>query len=612
MSDVSDPQTVNQIVSDAYERSVALSENVEQHLASFTSALAGTLAAPPTINYSWETPSAPALPRAPDAPNTPQLSLAGLPAAPAPLHEQLPDIQFDDMAALQPPSLSTAMPPEIRFGAVPDIPEVQSIDIPEAPSVDLPQAPQFLSLHTPTFAGVNLREDLIDRLNETPELVIIQPQALTYTRPAQYESRLLEGLQALIVQRLAGGTGLPAQIEQAIWGRAREREIISSLAEEEDVTRKSEALGFALPPGVLADQIRVIRLDRLNKQSALSRDIAIKQAEMEVENLRTTITAGMQLEDQLMQHWHRSEQLAFEAAKAAADNAIALHNAHLENFRALSAQYANLQQAYKTIIEAEMAKVEIYKAQLQAEQNKAQINTALVTQFKTQVEASMAHVELYRARLGGAQALMQLEQAKIGAASERVRAFTASLSAEISKVEAFKAQVSADTNRVETFKASVQAAATKITAQAEMARARAARLTALAQAKTGEWDGYRAQVQGATALAEMTARQFSLQNDAYATRLRSVIAEAEMANTQWQGSMRQYEAAQTLALQTARANNDAITANNQLRADQAKVGAQTYAQLISSAYNVVSTSATMQVNNGFSWNYSGAAPDLTT
>lgn len=607
---MSDPQTVNQLVTDAYERSVALSNSVETHLASFTSALSSTLAAPPTINYEWITPAAPSLPQVPDAPNSPQLSLS-VPATPAPLNEQLPEVVFDDIAQLQPPSLTTGAPPVLNFGVVPAIPQVQDIAIPDAPMVSLPDAPQFLTLHTPTFAGVNLREDLVERLNDTPELVIIQPQPLTYTRPAQYESRVLDGLKALIVQRLAGGTGLPVQIEQAIWGRARERELLASLAEEEDVTRKSEALGFALPPGVLADQIRVIRLDRLAKQAGLSRDIAIKQAEMEVDNLRATITAGMQLEDQLMQHWVRSEQLVFEAAKAAADNAIALHNAHLENFRALSSQYANLQQAYKTIIEAEMAKVEIYKAQLQAEQNKAQINTALVQQFKTQVEASMAHVELYRAQLGGAQTLMQLEQAKIGAASERVRAFTATMNAEIAKVEGYKAQVSADTNRVEAFKATMQAVSTKITAQAEIARARAARLTALAQAKTGEWDGYRAQVQGASAVAEMTARQFSLQNDAYSTRLRGVIAQAEMANTQWQGSMRQYEAAQTLALQTARANNDAIAANNQLRSDQSKVGAQTYAQLISSSFNVVNTSASMSSSGAYSWNYSGSAPDIT-
>ncbi len=606
---MSDPQTVNQLVTDAYERSVALSSTVEQHLANFTAALGSTLAVPASINYSWTTPAAPTLPRVPDAPNSPQLSLS-VPATPAPLNEQLPEVVFDDIAQLQPPSLSTGAPPVLSFGAMPAIPEVQSIAIPDAPSVSLPAAPQFLTLHTPTFGGVNLRDDLIDRLNDAPELVIIKPAPLTYSRPAQYESRVLEGLKALIVQRLAGGTGLPVQVEQAIWGRARERELLASLAEEQDVTRKSEALGFALPPGVLADQIRVIRLDRLNKQAGLSRDIAIKQAEMEVENLRTTISAGMQLEDQLMQHWARSEQLVFDAAKAAAENAIAMHNAHLENFRALSAQYANLQQAYKVIIEAEMAKVEIYKAQLQAEQNKAQINTALVQQFKTQVEASMAHVELYRAQLGGAQTLMQLEQAKIGAASERVRAFTATLNAEISKVEGYKAQVSADTNRVEAFKATMQAMSTKITAQAEIARARAARLTALSQAKTGEWEGYRAQVQGATAVAEMAARQFGLQNDAYSTRLRGVIAEAEMVNAQWQAGLRQYEAAQTLALQTARVNNDAITANNQLRADQAKVGAQTYAQLISSAYNVVNTSASMSYGGSYSWSYSGSAPDI--
>lgn len=607
---MSEVQTVNQLVSDAYARSVALSARVEQNLASFSNALNVTLAAPPTINYSWHTPAAPSLPQLPDAPNTPHLELGNLPMAPEPLAEQLPAIVFDEIPVGNLPELSHAAPPTLNFGTVPSIPEVQQISVPDAPTVTLPELPQFLSLNTPTFGGVNLREDLVERLNEAPELVMLQPEPLKYVRGPQYQSQLLDGLKALLVQRLAGGTGLPADVEQAIWGRARDRELSASLAEEADVTRKSETLGFALPPGVLADQLRAIRLDRLGKLSGLSRDVAIKQAELEVENLRQTMAAGMQLEDQLMQHWHRSESLAFEAAKATAENAIALHNAHLENFKALSMQYSNLLQAYKTIIEAETVKVEIYKAQLQAEESKAQINTALVQQYKAQVEASMAQVELYRAQLGGAQTLMQLEQAKIQAASERVRAFTATMSAEISKIEGYKAQISADTNKVEAFKALMQALAAKTGAQAEMAKAQASRFTALAQAKTGEWDGYRARIQGLTATAEMTAKQFALQNDAYSTNLRGVVAQAEMVNTQWQAGLQQYAAAQSLALQTARSNNDAIAANNQLRSDQAKVGAQVYSQLISSAYNIVNTSASMSASGSYSWNYSGEAAPL--
>lgn len=156
----------------------------------------------------------------------------------------------------------------------------------------------------------------------------------------------------------------------------------------------------------------------------------------------------------------------------------------------------------------------------------------------------------------------------------------------------------------------MQALAAKKGAQAEMAKAQASRFTALAQAKSGEWDGFRAKIQGMTAVAEMTAKQFSLQNDAYATNLRGVVAKAEMVNTQWQAGLHQYAAAQNLALQTARSNNDAIAANNQLRSEQSKVGAQVYSQLISSAYNIVNTSASMSASGSYSWNYSGAAPEM--
>lgn len=51
-------------------------------------------------------------------------------------------------------------------------------------------------------------------------------------------------------------------------------------------------------------------------------------------------------------------------------------------------------------------------------------------------------------------------------------------------------------------------------------------------------------------------------------------------------------------------------AGNQLRSDQAKVGAQVYSQLISSAYNIVNTSASMSASGSYSWNYSGEAAPL--
>src|SRR5690606_11543356 len=130
------------------------------------------------------------------------------------------------------------------------------------------------------------------------------------TRGPGYESALLKTLQAVLAQRMQGGTGLAPAVEQAIWDRARDRETKTALAAEQDVLRASEGLGFPMPAGVTVSQLERARRDAREKLSTLSRDIAIKQADMEQQNLRESIAQTMQLEDRLLSHSTQLEQMA--------------------------------------------------------------------------------------------------------------------------------------------------------------------------------------------------------------------------------------------------------------------------------------------------------------
>src|SRR5690606_1258574 len=104
---------------------------------------------------------------------------------------------------------------------------------------------------------------------------------------------------------------------------------------EQEVLRGAEALGFPLPSGVLAGQLADARREYHDKLSGLSRDISIKQAELEQANMRESIQFALQLESTLLEDCYRLEMRAFEAAKTAADNAIQAHNQAIEHFKAL-------------------------------------------------------------------------------------------------------------------------------------------------------------------------------------------------------------------------------------------------------------------------------------
>ena len=590
------------IVNQSFTLAQQYAATAQQGLNTFTNALAASIYSAPTVNASWSSPAPPSLPALPADPKMPEIAF----------HDQTPPAQwvvpsisinideFNEAA----PTLDLPTAPTINYGAAPTVPTIGAVTVPAAPVLPSVPAPTYLELSTPTFAGVDLRPDYLSRLENIPTLDLVAPTPYHYTRGAGYASELLSNLKATLNERVKGGTGLPPAVEQAIWDRARSRETRIGLANEAEVMRSAEARGFHLPDGVLAAQLREAQQAYYEKLSGLSRDVAIKQAELEQENLKQTIAAGMQLEGQLIDYSFKLEQLTFESAKVAADTAIQAYNAQVERFKALMSAYGVYASAYEAIIKAELSKVEVYKAELQGEQAKAEINTAMVQQFKAQIEAGMAQVEVFKAQVSGANTLVQLEQAKIGAVGEQIKAYVAQINAETAKVEAYKASVQAEATKVEIYGTKAKVFSAKAGAQAEKARAEIGRFTALAQGQEVLWRGYTARVEAERARIAALGAQSAALTEGYKAGAAAVESKAAMETKVWESGLRQYEAGKNLMLQAAKINGDFAIQTNNARLEAAKAGTQVFAQLTSSAYGMIHTSAGISGSSGTSVGYS--------
>ena len=560
-------------------------------LDTFAAALNNTLYAPPTISVEWKGIAAPTIDWGADVPTMPTIEFREPGNMPSQIDlGQIPDVVIDDFNVPM-PDLAFPVQPSITVGTAPVIPQINEVALPDVPTVTLPSAPSYLTIATRTFGGVNLHEDWLAKLEDVPELDLVQPTPWNYLRGPAYASQLLENLKGVIGQRLLGGTGLNPTVEQALWDRARDRETQIALAAEQDAMRAAESLGFALPPGTLAAQLRDVRQGYHDKLSTLSRDISIEQAKLEQENLKQAIAEGLQLEGQLMDNAIKLEQMAFDAAKMAADNSIQVYNAGVERFKMLLQGFQAYASTYETIIKAELNKVEVYKAELEGEKIKADINSSLVQQYKAEIEGSMAVVEIYKAQVSGAQVLVDLEKSKLEAAGEQVRAFVAGLNAETAKVEIYKAGISAESMKMEGYKSLTQAYQAKASAQSERARAAVARIGAIAQVKGVEWDGYKARLSAESARIDALGKQSGVLSDAYRAGAAATTAKAEMSAKLWEAEIRQYEAGQNIAMSAAKINADAAMTANNARSDSAKAGAQVYAQLVASAYGMINASA---------------------
>lgn len=587
MADINGPA---EIVQDKYSRSVELASAATSAVNGFQQALNASIYAPPTISVKWQTVSAPNLPPIPNLPSLPDIDLQIPSGQPSALDATIENVQIDDFDVAM-PELNFPAAPSLTIGQVPVLPQVRDVAIPDAPIIELPDTPEFLSLQTHAFGGINLHEDWLDKLDEIPTLSVLQPAPFEYSPGARYASQLLDSLKAQLNSRIHGGTGLSPAVEQAIWGRALDRETVVALAREQEVVRGAEALGFPLPSGVLAGQLADARREYHDKLSGLSRDIAIKQAELEQANLQQATQLALQLESTLLEDTYKLEVLAIDAAKATAENAIAAHNAAIEHYKALLAGYQAYASAYETVIRAELNKIEVFKALLSAEQTKADINKSLVDRYKAEIDGAMAAVQIYQARVGAAKTLVELEGTRIQAGAEQVKAFVATVNAETAKADIYKATIGAESAKVEAIGTLARAYAAKVGGQAEKARVEISKLQAKVQAKSLEWDGWKAKLSAATAEVEAAARKSSIMVDGYRIGASAAEAQAGAYMRRWEADIKQYEAGTNIALQAAKINNDAVIHANDARMEAAKVGLATSSQRLASAWAMVSASA---------------------
>lgn len=98
-----------------------------------------------------------------------------------------------------------------------------------------------------------------------------------------------EGTAWLVDTITNGGTGINPAVENQIWQRGRDRVIAEGARADSQTLIQFSQRGYSLPTGVMTRQLQANRFEQLAKLQEQSRDVAIKQAEIEIENLRFAV-----------------------------------------------------------------------------------------------------------------------------------------------------------------------------------------------------------------------------------------------------------------------------------------------------------------------------------
>lgn len=569
----------------------------------------GTLAAslaPPTIEPVFPTGTvAPAL--VVSTPPTPTTVIWTAPDAPAAftatldVGDFLPE-PFDD----DPPALAFGTAPTAFTDTIPDAPPIDlEFTYPEL-SVTLPAPPDLLSLNVVPFDGITM--PTIDFT--IPELTAVAPTIREYVPGAQYTSALLTSLQTKLTDWVTnGGTGIAPAVENAIWDRGREREVRAAAEALLDLERM-ETLGYAFPSGVYLDARVKIITETDYASRGHSREVMIKQAELEQENIRTALTTATQLEGNLLNYSNQVEQRLFDSCRYATEAGISIYNAQVQAYSAYVEAYSKKVNIYEALVRGELARVEAYKAQISAEQAKAQINVALVEQYKVQADVALSNIEIFKAQIGVIQSRASIEKMKIETYGEQVRAYSARIGAYTAGVEGFRATIQAEASKQDAFRSQVEAYRARVESGVKQIEARIDEFKARTDVYVAQNEAYKSTVQAEAARVQALASIDGSRAETYKAEVQGLASYNEVLTKQWQVSLDQAQRTAEIGISAAKANAELYVTTRSVALDAAKVGAQVSAQISAAALNAINWSSS--INNSYGESNSYSSSDSTS
>lgn len=151
------------------------------------------------------------------------------------------------------------------------------------PNVNIPQQAEGASIEKFT----ELSDTIIAKLSD-----LFTDYVATYFPNGGYFDAAKLWIEKAIT---TGGTGINPNVENAIWQRDRSRILDDAAQAEDEAVAAWAARGYPMPPGAAAYQVARMRKDVQAKLVEVSHDIAVKQFETEVENMKFAVSQAVDL-----------------------------------------------------------------------------------------------------------------------------------------------------------------------------------------------------------------------------------------------------------------------------------------------------------------------------
>jgi len=253
-------------------------------------------------------------------------------------------------------------------------PEINIEDLRPEPPTDAQLTPGYVE--PPTLREIADIEvpDIEVPSDDTGELTT----SFVFNEPP-YASDLIDAVKTSLLDYIQnGGTGLGADVEAAIWARARARQELQNERVYNEALNFFAARGFTIPPGALGGRLVEALAEQTRADAQLNYEILIEQARLGQEMTKHTLTVSVQLEGVEKDFANKVAQRALDNARAAVDVIINTYNAKVTGYAArveackIKAQVAEIRANVQInkgnqVIAIYAAEMEKYKAMLTQE-----------------------------------------------------------------------------------------------------------------------------------------------------------------------------------------------------------------------------------------------------
>ena len=318
---------------------------------------------------------------------------------------------------------------------LPTPPSIQAVAIPEVPALTLPvfdMEMDFGSVVTPTERF---------QFNET-----------------EYTSAMLDEVKAKLLNDLInGGYGIDEDDEQRMWDRARERELKTADGRIKDLYRLTASRGFDLPPGSFYTQLDDVGQEMQENNSTLSRDIAIKRADLFVENRRFTISMAREVENMLITYSGAIAERALNASRTQVEMGAVLFNTHLQRQNLRLDQYRTYAQVYADRVRAAVTALEGFRVQVEAAKLTVETQKVYADIYETQLRGVNALVEIYNTEMKVTQVQVEIETLKLEAFRSKVLTYAEQVRAKVAEFSLYETSIRGETAKMEQHKIAADA-----------------------------------------------------------------------------------------------------------------------------------------------------------